>query len=287
MGPLVGPRKCPPPPPQTQLEGPAAAKSVHQHCRLVAGSGSIGSRAMPAIMSSRPTRGARDAWELKTHHRARQKLAKPLSQHRSLKNYQCSSERQKFREKSYTPTPPSPSFWPEGLFSEKGGGGWIFRAPRGRNLTSPPSFIHPPSLEGHFQGWGGVQIWSPKKCQRFGGTSAGNNFWELAGIFQESYCQYWFLVVLRPNASAPVVDLNYSPTTNRRPPPPPMKTAHMAWKGGVRMPYFLHKSLFKGLLCHTDPHCMAYSWDIFLGKYGGWSELFSFGPKKANIYHIT
>ena len=35
---------------------------------------------------------------------------------------------------------------------------------------------------------------------------------------------------------------------------------------GVRMPYFLQKSLdFKGLLiCHTDPHCMAYFGGLFL-----------------------
>ena len=38
------------------------------------------------------------------------------------------------------------------------------------------------------------------------GTSTGNNVWEFSGVFKEDYyCQYWFLLVLRPNASTQVV----------------------------------------------------------------------------------
>ena len=38
----------------------------------------------------------------------------------------------------------------------------------------------------------------------------------------------------------------------------------------LRMPSFCRKSLeCKGLLCHTDPHCMAYCWGIFFANIGG------------------
>ena len=54
----------------------------------------------------------------------------------------------------YAP-PPSPHFWPEGIFQGRGGGGVCFEAPRGRNFIRPPPFIHPPPLEGYFRGGGG------------------------------------------------------------------------------------------------------------------------------------
>ena len=44
-------------------------------------------------------------------------------------------------------------------------------------------------------------------------TSTGNNFWELSGIFKENDYQYWFLPVLRPDASAPVVVKIQSPNS--------------------------------------------------------------------------
>ena len=34
-------------------------------------------------------------------------------------------------------------------------GGVYFEAPRGRNFIRPPPSVHPPPLEGYFQGWGG------------------------------------------------------------------------------------------------------------------------------------
>ena len=56
-----------------------------------------------------------------------------------------------------------------------------------------------------------AQYWraemSPKSS-----TSIGNHFWEISGIFKETYFQYWLLPVLRPGASAPVVAKNESPT---------------------------------------------------------------------------
>ena len=42
-------------------------------------------------------------------------------------------------------------------------------------------------------------------------TSTGNNFWEISGIFQETFTSTVFLKVLHPDASAPVVVLNQSP----------------------------------------------------------------------------
>ena len=38
---------------------------------------------------------------------------------------------------------------------------------------------------------------------------------------------------------------------------------------GVRMPYFQKSLDFNRLLCHTDPHCMAYFWGIFFANMGG------------------
>ena len=57
------------------------------------------------------------------------------------------------RGKLYTPPPPPP-FLAKRHFPVEGGGGVYFEAPRGRNFIPPP-FIHPPPLEGYFQGWGG------------------------------------------------------------------------------------------------------------------------------------
>ena len=50
--------------------------------------------------------------------------------------------------------PPPPRFLAKRHFSEEGDGGVYFEVPRSRNVICPP-FIHPPSLEGYFQGWGG------------------------------------------------------------------------------------------------------------------------------------
>ena len=53
------------------------------------------------------------------------------------------------RETIYAPLPPI--IWPEGIF--QGGGGVCLEAPRGRNfIRPPPSFKHPPPLEGSIQG---------------------------------------------------------------------------------------------------------------------------------------
>ena len=75
------------------------------------------------------------------------------------------------RAKLYTPPPPPP-FLTIRHFSGEGGGGVYSEAPRGRNfIRPPPPFIHPPPLEGSFQGWGGVyKIWprisgSPKNSR--------------------------------------------------------------------------------------------------------------------------
>ena len=57
-------------------------------------------------------------------------------------------------DKLYTPHP-LPLFLAKRHFPGEGGGGVYFEAPRGRNFIRPPPFIHPPPLEGCFQGWGG------------------------------------------------------------------------------------------------------------------------------------
>ena len=56
----------------------------------------------------------------------------------------------------YTP-PPLPPFLAQRHFPGEGGGGVYSEAPRGRNFIRPPPppFIHPPPLDGYFQGWGG------------------------------------------------------------------------------------------------------------------------------------
>ena len=46
-------------------------------------------------------------------------------------------------------------------------------------------------------------------------TSTGSNFWKFSGIFEESYYQYWFLLVLRLDESAPVVAKK--PASQKRP----------------------------------------------------------------------
>ena len=66
------------------------------------------------------------------------------------------------RAKLYTPPPPSPHFWPEGTFQWRGVGVNILRPHAAGILYAPPPFIHPPPLEGSFQGWGG---WG---CIKFG-----------------------------------------------------------------------------------------------------------------------
>ena len=61
----------------------------------------------------------------------------------------------------YAP-PPSPHFWPKGIFSGEGGGGVYFEAPRARNFIRPLLLYTPPPLEGYFQGWGvGVYEFGP------------------------------------------------------------------------------------------------------------------------------
>ena len=63
------------------------------------------------------------------------------------------------------PPLPSPPFQAKRHFSEEGGGGVHFEAPRGREFYTPPPppvFIRPPPLEGYFQGWGG------SGCIKFG-----------------------------------------------------------------------------------------------------------------------
>ena len=64
----------------------------------------------------------------------------------------------------YTPPPP---FRPGDLFQGEGGGGYIWKPPRGRILYAPPSFIRPPPLDGYFQGLGGgvYKIW-PRTSSR-------------------------------------------------------------------------------------------------------------------------
>ena len=49
------------------------------------------------------------------------------------------------------------------------------------------------------------------------------------------------------------------------------------------MPYFLWKSLdFNQLLCHTDPHCMAY-----FGYFGGIFFANMGGGGGQNYFHLT
>ena len=55
------------------------------------------------------------------------------------------------REEFYTPPPPPPFSGLKAFFRE-GGGGVYFEALRGRNFVPPPLFLHPPPLEGRFQG---------------------------------------------------------------------------------------------------------------------------------------
>ena len=54
--------------------------------------------------------------------------------------------------------PPSPLFLAKRHFSGEGCEGVYFEAPRGRHFVRPPPFIHPPPLEGYFQGWGGGDV---------------------------------------------------------------------------------------------------------------------------------
>ena len=57
--------------------------------------------------------------------------------------------------RDYLRPPPLPPFLARRHFSGEGGGGVCFEAPRGRKFIRPPPLIHPPPLEGYFQGWGG------------------------------------------------------------------------------------------------------------------------------------
>ena len=63
--------------------------------------------------------------------------------------------------RDYIP-PPSPHFWPEGIFQGRGVGVYILRPHAAGSLYAPPFYTPPPPpLEGCFQGWGvGVyKIW--------------------------------------------------------------------------------------------------------------------------------
>ena len=65
------------------------------------------------------------------------------------------------REKLYTPPPPLPHFWPEGIFQGRGGGVVYFEAPRGRNFIRPPLLYTPPTPRRVFSGvagWGCIKI---------------------------------------------------------------------------------------------------------------------------------
>ena len=64
------------------------------------------------------------------------------------------------REKLYSP-PPSPPFLAKSHFSGEGGGGVYFE-PHAVGILYPPPFIHPPPLEGYYQGWGCIKF-GPKK----------------------------------------------------------------------------------------------------------------------------
>ena len=61
------------------------------------------------------------------------------------------------RRDSIRPLPPSPSFWPGGIFQGRGGGAYISSTPPPRQEFYTP----PPLLEGYFQGSGGG-------CMKFG-----------------------------------------------------------------------------------------------------------------------
>ena len=58
------------------------------------------------------------------------------------------------REKLKTPRPLPPFLATKRHLQGKGGEGVYFEAPRGSNFIPSP-LIHPPPLEGYFQGWGG------------------------------------------------------------------------------------------------------------------------------------
>ena len=66
--------------------------------------------------------------------------------------------------RNYIP-PPFPPFLAKRHFSEKGGGGVYFEAPRCRNFIPPP-FSTPPTLVlGYFQGWEGGGVYAIRPCK--------------------------------------------------------------------------------------------------------------------------
>ena len=67
------------------------------------------------------------------------------------------------REKLYTPPPPSPHFWPKGIFKGRGVGVYILRPHAAGILYAPPFLIYtPPTPRRVFSGEGG---WA---CIKFG-----------------------------------------------------------------------------------------------------------------------
>ena len=73
------------------------------------------------------------------------------------------------REDLYTPPPPSPHFWPKGIFQGRGVGVVYFEAPRGRNFIRPPPFYTPPTPRRVISGVGG---WG---CIKFGPASLSSS----------------------------------------------------------------------------------------------------------------
>ena len=71
---------------------------------------------------------------------------------------------------TYAPPPPSPHFWPKGIFQGRGMGVYILSPHAAGILYAPPPFIHPPTPRRVFSGVGGVgvyKIWPRKKVYVF------------------------------------------------------------------------------------------------------------------------
>ena len=66
----------------------------------------------------------------------------------------------------YAP-PPSPSFWPEGIFKGEGGGVYILNPPPppGGRILYPPLFDTPPTPRRAFSGVGGGVFWGQRSFQ--------------------------------------------------------------------------------------------------------------------------
>ena len=65
---------------------------------------------------------------------------------------QSPEEKRNSREKLHTP--PSPHFWPNGIFQGRGAGVYILRS-----LAAGIFILYTPPLEGYFQGLGGVGVY--------------------------------------------------------------------------------------------------------------------------------